>query len=384
MARVILFGGGLQMISVARSLKTTGHYVFAITKYDKVAKKSNFIDRYEDIESDRDLHVVTSKLIEFIHQDRIDVVIPMEDAQATSLSQCKKNIEIKTQARCAVMDWDVFRMVSDKTKLLEFCKINDIPHPRTALITDDIDVVAEEVGFPSLIKPSHSEGAKGIVLVNNLEELKEKAPLIISEYGECGLQEYITSKPYYYNLMLYRSQSGEFGNSVIIKILRFYPIKGGSSCLAVTVKNEVMTEICKKLLNKLNWVGFADFDILEKEDGDFRIIEINPRVPASVRGAAISGVNFPEMIVEDLMNGYIKKYTFREGEYLRYLGLDIAWFLASPSRFSCSPSWFKFFGKHLHYQEGGMKDLPAMATSIIEGIKKQLNPEFRKKKSGMN
>lgn len=184
--------------------------------------------------------------------------------------------------------------------------------------------------------------------------------------------------------MLYRSQSGEFGNSVVIKILRFYPIKGGSSSLAVTVKNEVMTEICKKLLNKLNWVGFADFDILEKEDGDFRIIEINPRVPASVRGAAISGVNFPEMIVEDLMNGYIKKYTFREGEYLRYLGLDIAWFLASPSRFSCSPSWFKFFGKHLHYQEGGMKDLPAMATSIIEGIKKQLNPEFRKKKSGMN
>ena len=64
-------------------------------------------------------------------------------------------------------------------------------------------------------------------------------------------------------------------------------------------------EICKKTLDCLGWVGFADFDILEKGDGDYRIIEINPRIPASVHAAAISGVHFGEMIVKDITESTI-------------------------------------------------------------------------------
>lgn len=137
-------------------------------------------------------------------------------------------------------------------------------------------------------------------------------------------------------------------------------------------------------IEKIQWKGFADFDILEKEDGDYRIIEINPRVPASLRASAISGINFPEQIVSDLLKGEYPLYNYRPGQYLRYLGLDIAWFLSSPRRWSSRPSWFKFIGRNIHYQEGGIKDLRAMLTSIVEGVKKQLNPEFRKEKGGIN
>lgn len=384
MSRVLLLGGGLQMISSARSLKEVGHHVVAATKHDKIASRSRYIDKHIDIDNDSEPNIVIEELIAIVGNEQIDVVIPMEDAQATCLSQCKKELIEKTSVKCAVMDWEIFSMASNKTLLLDFCKKNGIGHPKTRLITDDYSEVAREVGFPALIKPSHSEGAKGIVFVNNVEELKEKAPKVIAEYGECTLQEYIASKSYYYNVMLYRNADGKFGNSVIIKILRYYPIKGGSSSLCVSVENKPMTEMCKILLDKLGWVGFADFDILEKGDGDYKIIEINPRVPASLRSAAISGVNFPDMIVTDLMEGKLKIYDYHTGKYLRYFGLDIAWFMASPQRWSCKPSWFKFFGKGLHYQEGGLHDLPAMWTSMVEGVKKLLNPSFRKSKSGMN
>lgn len=381
---VLLFGGGLQMISSARSLKEVGYRVVAATKHDKIASKSRYINKHINIENDSEPELVINNLISIVKEEQIDVIIPMEDAQAACLSKCKKELMEKTSIKCAVMDWDVFSMVSDKTQLLAFCKKYGIGHPKTRLISDNYNEIANDVGFPALIKPNHSEGAKGIVLANNIEELKDKAPKIIAEYGECALQEYIASKSYYYNLMLYRNADGKFGNSVIIKILRYYPIKGGSSSLCVSVENEIMTEMCKTLLNKLNWVGFADFDILEKGDGDYKIIEINPRVPASLRGAAISGVNYLEMIVTDLMEGTLKIYDYHTGKYLRYLGLDIAWFMASPHRWSCKPCWFKFFDKNLHYQEGGLHDIPAMWTSMVEGVKKQLNPSFRKAKSGMN
>lgn len=44
-----------------------------------------------------------------------------------------------------------------------------------------------------------------------------------------------------------------------------------------------------------------DFDILQTKDGDFKIIEINPRVPASIRAAEVSGINFPALIVNDIL-----------------------------------------------------------------------------------
>ena len=371
------------MLSAAASLKEGGHHVFVAAKDDGVARRSRFIDQYFNWIAPLDAQNVEKGLLDIIQQWKIDVIIPMEDEYATCLSLVKPVLERKSKCRCAVMDWEVFSMVSDKSALLAFCKRHDIGHPRTEKIYGDYDIVGKQVGFPALIKPNHSEGSKGIILVNNLEELKLRAPDCITQYGECTLQEYIEND-HYYNLMIYRTKGGEFSNHAIIKVLRYYPIKGGSSSFAVSVDDEKMVDMCKRLLDALNWVGMADFDILEKGTGDYRIIEINPRVPASLRGAEISGINFPEIIVSDCLGKAIPYYEYRTGKYLRFLGLDLAWFMTSPDRFSCTPSWFRFLGKDIYYEDGGLRDLPSMITYIWSGIKKQLSPEFRKSKAGLN
>lgn len=383
MSNILLFGGFVQVLSAAASLKKRGHQVFVAVKDDNVAKRSRFIDQYLNWTDILNAQNAEKEILGIIEKWRIDVVIPMEDEYAACLSQVKPAIENKSSCRCAVMDWDVFNMVSDKSALLEFCKRHDIGHPQTEQIRNDYEAVGKQVGFPALIKPNHSEGSKGIMLVNNLEELKQHAPAIIAQYGECTLQEYIVND-HYYNLMIYRTKDGKFSNHVIIKILRYYPVKGGSSCLAVSVDDNKMVDMCKRLLDALHWVGMADFDILEKGTGDYRIIEINPRVPASLRGAEMSGVNFPEIIVSDSLGKPIPHYEYITGKYLRFLGLDLAWFMASPNRFSCKPSWFRLFGKDIYYEDGGLRDLPSMLTYIWSGIKKQLSPEFRKSKAGLN
>jgi predicted ATP-grasp superfamily ATP-dependent carboligase len=142
--------------------------------------------------------------------------------------------------------------------------------------------------------------------------------------------------------------------------------------------------ICKDVLDKLNWEGFADFDVLETKTGDYKVIEINPRIPASVRASAISGVNFGEIIVCDLMCNSRPKYMYQTGKSLRYIGLDIAWFLASSNRFSSQPSWFRFFDKNVYCQEGGFSDFIAMMYSFFSGVKKMLSPSFMRAKKKMN
>jgi predicted ATP-grasp superfamily ATP-dependent carboligase len=214
-------------------------------------------------------------------------------------------------------------------------------------------------------------GARGITRVNSFEELKAHFPSVSNKFGACTLQELIDNKEYYYNVMLYRNKKGKILGSAIIKILRMYPIGAGSSSCCISVENEELVRICTDCLDKLNWVGMADFDVLQRLDnGEFKIIEINPRVPASLRSAAISGVNFPEIIVNDVMGNDVPQFEYSPGKVMRYIGLDIMWFIKSSNRFRSKPSWFYFFGKNLYYQDIFKEDVSTWWTWLAEGVAK--------------
>ena len=81
------------------------------------------------------------------------------------------------------------------------------------------------------------------------------------------------------------------------------------------------------------------------------------------------------------MNHYVNQEW--KDKYLRYFGLDILWFLHSKQRFSSIPSWFKLFSKDTFYQDGSLDDIKPFVYGTFGGILKQLNPSFRKKKSGL-
>lgn len=383
MANILIFGGGLQSLSIAQGLNSENNNIINLAERHAVGKLSNYISKFIPIDRIEDLDV--DKIIDLTTINKIAVIIPTEDEYAEWLSKNKTIIESHSKTICAIVDIDLFRKVIDKQSLLNICAKNKIPHPETISIdSNEPENISKFNKFPALIKPNISNGSRGIVYVKNIDEYQNKIKGIIQEYGDVTLQEFIDNPYHYYNAMLYRYADGSFGYSVVTKITRFYPIKGGSSSFCTTIINDDIIAICKKLLNKIEWIGFADFDILEKAKGDYRIIEINPRVPASVHAAYISGINFGKMIVDDCLHQKQSTQIYTPGKQLRFLGLDIAWFLSSRNRFKTTPSWFKFFGKDLYYQEGGIKDWRAMTYSIWSGIKKQLSPSFRKAKSGMN
>jgi hypothetical protein len=118
---------------------------------------------------------------------------------------------------------------------------------------------------------------------------------------------------------------------------------------------------------------------MESVNGDYKIIEINTRVPASVHGAYISGVNYPEMIIRDA-EGVDVTCRKEVGNVMRFAGLDVMWFVFSPERFSFKPSWFKFLGRNVFYQDGSWRDPLPMIAGVLSGVVKYMNPEFRKSK----
>lgn len=366
--KILIVGGGLQGLSCGCSLYES-HDVSVVTS-DLMCRKSRFFKKvYSDVNGGDE------SLYGLLEEEHFDVLIPVSDMTVPFISKNKYVVEERFDVKCAVPDYERVYQVEDKSRFMSFCEEREVPHPKTARLSKvTLEKVADEVCFPALIKPDYSVGARGITKVNSIEELQEKYPLVNEKYGSCTLQEFIENKEYYYNVMLYRDAQGRFLAYTIMKIVRMYPIGAGSSACCVTVENEDVLQICKDCLDKLNWEGMADFDVLQRLDnGSYKIIEINPRVPASLRAAAVSGINFPEIIANDAHGIVVPEYKYNPGKVLRYMGIDIMWLLKSPNRFHAKPGWLKFIGKDIYYQDIYKQDPSTWWSWLAEGLEKIKN-----------
>ena len=366
MAKVLIAGGGLQAISTARSLADAGHAVGLWAPQADYAHKSRAVSCH----GFGRLADGIGPLADFIRGHAFDAVIPMSDGYAELLSRNKRPIADSTGCRAAVPDFAQLEPAADKLKLMGICAERGLPHPRTVEGRAVIDGDAAGLTFPVVVKPNHSVGARGITKVSDPARLKETLEKVTREFGECHVQEYVEGKGPYYNVMLYRDDTGRCVAHAILEIIRYYPLQAGSSSMCRTIEDPALVDICMNALDALGYVGFADFDVLRTREGEYKMIEINPRVPASLRGAAVSGVNFPAIIVADSLGLPMPATTYTPGKTLRYLGLDIMWFISSPDRFTTHPGWFRFWGKDVYYQEGGRRDWRPMLAAFLENFNK--------------
>lgn len=387
MAKILLLEGeGVQTVCMAKALNKLGHELTALCAQKM---SSGYATRYLHHKYKcPDLHHEPVAYKEFFYEHlkshSYDLIIPMIDESATFLSSIKKRLcALYPNTVCAVEDYETFELANDKQQLMEVCEKYNIVHPKTRAITvETMNEVADYVGFPAMIKPNISAGAKGIMRVNSIEELQEALPGTVKDFGACTLQQYVEQPDYYYNVMLFRTKEGKTAAYTVIKIQRYFPLKGGSSCYSETVEHPFLVQQCEQCLEKLNWHGFADFDILEdKRTGELKIIEINPRVPSSLQASFAAGVNFGEIFVEEYLGeGKHKEYQYKANQQVRWFGLDVMWFLMSPQRFSYRPSWFRFWGKNVSYHDGCWSDPMPMVAGCLQGVVKYLNPSFRKAK----
>lgn len=351
MSNIMLLGGGTQGLALVRELKKKGNRIILFRSNHNYADSSRYVDvnvpcKYSPTEQE-----YLSEVKQCVSTYNVETIIPMGDVAAGFLSLHKK--DLLSLVKYKMPDYDVFVRATDKNQLMKLCKEKGYPHPFTIDSDTDINQLDKtSIPFPLLIKPNITCGARGMTLVNSYEELCEKLPAIKAEYGECHLQQYIKQGGAQVEVQLYVNENRQLVNSSVIYKYRWYPEKGGSSCCAKSIKNDIIVDILYHLLLDLNWVGFADFDTIEDPDtGELLIMELNPRVPACVKCAIEAGMHWGEIILNGYMDKPQKQYEYKENEYLRHLGFETLWFLKSPNRFKTKPFWFKLLGKHIHYQD---------------------------------
>lgn len=389
---LILDGGAAHAMAIAECLKKSGYWVAVICDdKNEYGYHTKFADeRYLGVDSHKKEYA--EFMLGFLKEHKFDVLIPTSDTAAEFMSFHKEELEQLTGV--LMPEREVFEMGYDKNNLMTVCRENGFPHP----LTVDLSEVSKVSGFkgfqevselknfpyPGLLKPNLTSGGRGMTLVNSLEELLKIYPAIHEQYGECHLQQFIKEGGRQVKVQIMTDKNGDMAYSSVIWKQRYYPVNGGSSCCNVTIDDPEIAAVCGRVLKTIGWIGFADFDLIEDpQTKQLLIMEINPRIPACVRSAFKSGMDYATMIADMTLGKPLRKYKYESGKRLRHLGFDVLWFLKSPNRFKSEPSWFRFLGKDLYYQDWICGDFAAFFWGTWGNFKKQMDPEFRKAKSGV-
>lgn len=347
---------------------------------------SRFIKKKYIFKDTADTKAYFDFIMPILSKGQYDAVIPLNDESSTLLAKYRNKLLELTSF--LMPDFEHYSIGFDKHQLMEVCSSKGFPHPKTLVVNGkQIDLkLAEKLHFPVLIKPNYSSGARGITLVDKIDDLETKFSSVYREYGECHLQEYIPQGGCQVEVQLFINEQQELVQSSVIHKFRWYPEKGGSSCCNTSDEDNKIVDICYHLCKEIGWVGLADFDTIEDpRTGELLIMELNPRLPACTKTAYVSGIDWADVIVSEYLGQPHPTYRMERKVYLRHLGFEILWFYYSKNKFSTYPSWFKFLGKNIFYQDmNGFADPMPFIRGTWGNFKKQMSPEFRKTKSGTN
>lgn len=306
-----------------------------------------------------------------------DLVVPMNDFAALILSEHKE--ELSPYSFICVNDFDVFSLAIDKKKTMQICMQNDIPCPKTAEFESISDFDDSDWKYPLVIKPRSGYGANGFNRVDSREQLNELFTMTEKKFGPSLVQEYIPQTDSQYQVEMFMDNDGNCKSFVLMDKLRWYPINGGSSTFNVTLNDEKIKEDCIALLKQLNYKGYASLDLIrDPRDGVAKILEINPRINGTAKICFYAGVDISLQHLQYALNEPVTEFSqVKEGVCLRYIHMDVLWFLKSSDRFKTNPSWFSF--KNTVDEIFSWEDLKPFFVYSITAVKKLLGD--RKKRS---
>lgn len=273
-------------------------------------------------------------LIEYIKANQIQVLLPMGDQVAEIASKNKE--KFKNVTNLLVPDYNVFMIARDKRITLEYAKKNNIPFPKTYKI-EDIKNEIEEISYPVIIKPRISSASMGIVIANNKEHAVECYENVNAEYEEPIIQEIIPDVGEHYQANLLFNKNSEIKASSIKKKIRQFPVTGGPSTFFKTVDNKEIEEMSIRFLKNINWVGPAEVEfMIDPRDGTPKLMEINPRLSATIRLSCFVGVDFPYLIIQNALEKETEPIKNKKYEYFCqwFFPGDLLNFIFSKDRFN--------------------------------------------------
>ena len=257
------------------------------------------------------------------------VIIPSSDGTIALLRQHRT--ELERYVHLALANEPAMTIAVNKELTLAVAKQLGlgIPEGITVRTSDEIPEALREVGLPAVVKPVESwlwSDEQGTRLVSRLVTTPEEARRAVDELTRFGgttlFQKFLSGKREAVSFLYVR---GTVHARFAQWAKRTEPPLGGQSVLRQSIA--VPTDIgdqAERLIREIDLEGYSEVEFRRDSKGIPYLMEINPRLSASVEIAVRSGVDFPYLLYQWANGEPIDTVTsYRTGNWMRYLKGDI-------------------------------------------------------------
>lgn len=247
-----------------------------------------------------------NKVLDICRKDQVNVLISLNDLELPILADSKEKFE-KIGVTVVVSSPEVIDICFDKYKTAQWIKSIGLNAPITFVRIDDAKMALGkgDISFPLFLKPRWGSGSIGLETVNNMEELEEvyqqlfkkikKTILATASVGDeyIMIQEKLGGQEYGLDVM-----NDLNGNHIAVSVKQKLAMRAGETDKAVTCDLPEVREIGRVIGEKLHHIGNLDVDIMQRVNGDYCVLELNPRFGGGFPFSYEAGVNLPKAIIE--------------------------------------------------------------------------------------
>ena len=261
------------------------------------------------------------------HSSQYDLIVPATEASLLMMRTLDAGDEVRLRA--AMPCNSALDVALDKERTWELATELGIPVPKS-VVYSSLDDLGEEPAYPVVLKPVKSK-------VEIAGQLQHFWPSIV-----CNREERTSILESWLPHIRVQQQSFIRGTGIGIELLfnkaekvwhfaherlHEYPLSGGRSTYRKSILPDPrMLAAAEALLRALEWHGVAMVEFKLGENGDFYLLEINPRLWGSLALAIDAGVDFPfGLLLLVSRQDLPPQPQYRVPYYTRDFALDVAW-----------------------------------------------------------
>jgi len=303
------------------------------------------------------------------------VLIPCHDGTVALLRTHRARLEQRT--RIALASEPAIGVAVNKARTLALAQRLGVRVPRSLSLTrvSEVPSALAEIGLPAVVKPTESwlpggqkDGPKGTWVGPRLVTTPDEARRAVAELerlaGVALFQTLLSGRREAVSLLY---ANGEIHARFAQWAKRMNPPLGGESVLrqSISVPPDIGMH-AERLVREIGLEGYSEVEFRRDAAGVPYLMEINPRLSASVEIAVRSGVDFPHLLYQWASGGRVDHVgSYRVGGWMRYLQGDLMTTIAAieqrgrpgvPSPWEAALGFGASFLKPMHYDYFDWRD----------------------------
>ena len=255
--------------------------------------------------------------LQICKEQSIDALFSLNDLELPILAENKSRFE-SLGVKVIISDPKVIDIAFDKYKTAQWVESLGLTAPKTYVRLEDAKraLAAGEIEFPLFMKPRWGSGSIGLESIADMEELDiyygllmkkiKKTILATASVGDeyIMIQEKLTGSEYGLDIM-----NDLDGKNIGVSVKQKLAMRAGETDKAVTVDLPEVREVGHKIGEALGHIGNLDVDIMQRADGAYCVLELNPRFGGGFPFSYEAGVNFPKALIQMIKGEKINAAT---------------------------------------------------------------------------